>query len=135
MLSKQFTLSWIATFIATMAYGFVVYGVLLSDFYLANSGDVVMRPEGTEEMQWMIFGNILMAYALVRIFAHGYENKGIGEAVRFGAIVGVLWGAVEFINYAIMPGTIIGMWVGFFANIGMFVFASIILSKVYKATS
>lgn len=134
MLNKQFILSWLAAFVAMNIYGFGVYVHLLADFYAANLGEIAYRPEGTEKMEWLMLGYILMSYTMVRIFIHGYKDKGTVEAVRFGLLVGVFWSSIEFFNYAFMPGTFNAMWVGFFANIGFFIFTSIIMAKVYKIT-
>lgn len=137
MPDKQFLISWVAVFLTTMIFGYVVFGVLMADFWAdpANTGDVVVRPEGSELMEWVAIANLIFAYVFVRVWRHGYEGTGIGEGVRYGLMMGVFWGTFEMINYAFMPVPMNTMMIGFAGDVAMFVVAGIVLAKVYPAVA
>jgi len=135
MLSKRFLISWLAVFISLMAYGFIVYNFLLGDYFASNKSTDMMRPVEEQLPEWMAIGSALIAYAFVRIFDHDYKGTGIGEGIRYGLLMGVFWGSVEFIFYATMPVPLNLVFVSFVVDVGMFVTSGIVLSTVYRKVS
>ena len=127
MLDKRFLIHWGAVFVTLMAYGFIVYNLLLGDYLASSMSPDLMRPEDEQLAQWMAIGTALMAYAFVRIFRHNGLDKGISEGIGFGLLMGVFWGSVEFINYAMMPISLDLALVSFLVDVGMFVTSGFVL--------
>ncbi len=83
-------------------------------------------------MHWFFIAYALMAVPFSMIFAKGYENRGLGEGVRFGLLIGIFLGAVNLIFYAVQPSTLNLTIITFLADIGMTVAAGLALAAVYK---
>lgn len=131
MFNKQMILSTLAVAVTTMVYGFLVFGIAMSDFYMANQGDMVFRPEGTELMEWMTLAQILIAFGFVWVWSHDVKGEGLMEGARFGFFMGLFWGGVEMINYALMPMPMNVMLIGYVLDIIMFMVAGGVLALVW----
>ena len=97
----------IAVVIATVvdaAYGFVVYGNMLTSQFTAFPG--VFRPADTQTtyMPALLVGLLVGMFAATYIYAKGYEGgSGVQEGARFGALVGIFnAGYVVATTYAVM---------------------------------
>ena len=92
--SKKRIMATLAGFVILFLLGWLLYGMLLMDFYQANSGTVigVMREES--EMIWwaLIVGNLLQAYLLVYIFGKWANITSFGGGLKAGAILGLILG-------------------------------------------
>jgi hypothetical protein len=80
--------------------GYLFYGMLLADFFAANSTAEI----GRETPIWwaVVVGEMLMA-ALVTMSIDWSGASGWMEAAKVGAIVGFLaWGAVNMIQYGVI---------------------------------
>ncbi len=92
--SKKRIMATLAGFVILFLLGWLLYGMLLMDFYQANSGTVsgVMREES--EMIWwaLIVGNLLQAYLLVYIFGKWANITSFGGGLQAGAILGLILG-------------------------------------------
>jgi hypothetical protein len=89
-MNKKFLIAWVVMFVAYMALGIVVHGVLLKDDYLATG---MMRPEEEAQklMHLMILAHVFLAGAFTWIYARGVENKPwLGQGLRFGLAVAIL---------------------------------------------
>lgn len=133
MPNKRFVISWIAVFVTLMVSGFIVFAVLLASFLEANSGGMAFRADGEELFQWILAGNALIAYAFVWIYDRGNDGTGVGQGLRYGLAMGVFWGGVEMILYAIQPGTLTGMMGAIAADFAIYILAGVVLAKVYDA--
>lgn len=71
---------WAALFVMDL----IIHTVLLSGAYAETSH--LWRPEAEMwgKMWIMYLGSLALSFFFVFIFAKGYENKGIGEGLRFG---------------------------------------------------
>jgi hypothetical protein len=70
--------------------GWLVWGILLMDFYTANYNQVMNRPE-TDMVWWaMIVSNLATALLLTLILKWS-GAKGIMDGLKIGAIVGLLF--------------------------------------------
>lgn len=132
MFSKRIMVSTLAVFITMMVFGFVVFGVLLGDFYAANQGDLAVRPEGEVLMGWLAVAELIMSYTFVLIWSHDAQDKGVNEGIRFGFFMGLFWASVEIMNYAFMPMQMNVMIIGFILDLVMFMLAGAVLSVVWK---
>ena len=76
--------------IAYFLLGWLVWGILLMDFYTANYSQVMNRPE-TDMVWWaMIVSNLATALLLTLILKWS-GAKGIMDGLKIGAIVGFLF--------------------------------------------
>jgi hypothetical protein len=76
--------------IAYFLLGWLVYGILLMDFYSANMNSCANKPDG--EMTWwaMIVSNFVFALLLTLILKWS-GAKGIADGLKTGALFGFLW--------------------------------------------
>lgn len=132
MFSKRMIVSTLAVFVTMMTFGFVVFGLLLHEFYAANQGGLSLRPQGEELMGWLTAAELIMAYAFVWIWAHDANKGGVNEGLRFGCFMGLFWATVEMMNYAFMPMQMNVMIMGFILDIVMFMCAGAVLSVVWS---
>jgi hypothetical protein len=102
MNSNRSILAGIAGGVVFFLLGYVVYGMLLSNFMQTHAGTATNVPRNMNDyMLWLIaVGNLLYAFLLVYIFGKaGISTVGSGFAT--GAIVGLLTTASSaFISYA-----------------------------------
>ncbi len=131
-MSKRFLIHSAVVFVVFSLYGFVVHGILLEDTY--NKVPGLWRPQAETDalMHWFFIAYALMAVPFAMIFAKGYENRGLGEGLRFGLLIGIFLGAVNLIFYAVQPSTVNLTIITFLADIGMTVAAGLALAAVYK---
>ena len=92
MTAKNRIMATLAGFVVYFMLGFLLYGVLLMDFYSANAGTAtgVMRID--DDMQWwaLIAGNVMMSYLLVYIFGTWANITTFGGGLKAGAIIGLI---------------------------------------------
>jgi hypothetical protein len=93
----------VAGTIADMAYGFLVYGILLADQFGRFPG--VYRP--ASDMSYMpvlAAGALVAVLAATVIYSKGYEGRsGLEEGLRFGVLIGLFAiGYVAMVNYAVL---------------------------------
>ncbi|MFM9837293.1 MAG: DUF1761 family protein [Cyclobacteriaceae bacterium] len=90
--AKKRIMATLAGFIVYFMLGFLLYGILLSDFMGANTGSAtgVMRTD--DDMQWwaLIVGNVVQAYLLVYIFGNWANITTFGGGLKAGAIIGFI---------------------------------------------
>ena len=103
-MSKRFWIAFVACYFASQALGFLINGVLLADSYKALAH--VWRPEAEMNAKmWIFFVTAFISvFLFCYIFTKGYENKGLMEGVRYGALMGVLMSVpIAYDSYVIYP--------------------------------
>ncbi|NNL53800.1 MAG: hypothetical protein HKP32_01455 [Woeseia sp.] len=133
--NKSFWIGYVVVFIAAQAMNFVIHEVLLGATY--QSLGSVFRPEAEmTEMMWIMFaGGAVSLFVFCYIFTKGYENRGIGEGIRYGLLIGLLLAVPYALDqYVVYPisAFVAAMWL----ISGLFTFAVLgaIFSAVYKPT-
>ncbi len=90
--AKKRLMATLAGFVVYFMLGFILYGVLLMDFYSSHTGTAtgVMRIDA--DMQWwaLIAGNVVQAYLLVYIFGNWANITTFGGGLNAGAIIGFI---------------------------------------------
>lgn len=104
-MNKKFFISTLLVFVATMACGFLVHGVLLYDYYAALPN--LFRPEADAQQYFpiMLLAHVIMSASLVWIYRQGKSAKPfLTQGLRFGFGMG-MFGAVSIymIFYAVQP--------------------------------
>lgn len=91
---KKRLLATLAGFVVFFLLGWLLYGMLLMDFFNNNQGTAtgVMRTE-TEMVWWALaLGNLMQAYLLVYIFGNWANITTFGGGFKAGLIIGLIIG-------------------------------------------
>lgn len=133
MNTKRFWLAFVAVYVVYHFFGWVVHGVWLAPAYDQVEG-VFRSEEEMNALTWVFFvTSLVMVWAFCFIFTRGYENRGIGEGVRYGLYMGLFMMILQaFDSYAIYPlpyGLVLN-W--FLSGIVMFIVMGIVLAAVYR---
>lgn len=110
-MNKKFLLAWIVIFVAWMAGSFVVHGVLLHDDYAQLSNLFRSEADVQPYFPLMIVAHVILAGALVWIYAQGVQPKPwAAQGLRFGIAVALLTVIPTYIIYYVvqpMPGVVV----------------------------
>jgi hypothetical protein len=111
-MNKRFVTAWIVLFVLWMAGSFVVHGVLLGADYASVQQLFRLPADSQHYFPWMLLAHVLLAGALVWIYARGREagKPWLGQGLRFGVAVALLTIVPTYmIYYAVqpMPGAIV----------------------------
>lgn len=120
----------IAGYAFLFGFDYVVHHILLMDIYTQTMD--LWRPEEEMSFPLMIAYNVLLVAILGFIFTRNYEEKGIGEGLRFGVSMGALLALMNAASYIWMPIPLelaLG-WGG--AGLGAAIGIGIIFSLIYK---
>ena len=106
-MDKKFLVAWLTLFVAWMAGSFVVHGVLLGADYAKLAHLFRTEADSQAYFPFMLLAHVLLAGALVRIYARGVEAKPwVGQGLRFGVTVALLTVVPTYlIYYAVQPMT------------------------------
>ena len=103
MKTKRLIPAILVTFIFIFAYEWGFHGVFLKSLY--ETTPQLWRPMAImpQYMPYLFAGQFFMAVFLGLIFSKGYENRGIGEGIRFGLLIGLLLSSGHLMWYAVSP--------------------------------
>ncbi len=133
MNTKRLLVSFVATYIVYNILGFLIHSVWLADTYASLAA--VWRPEAemTSKM-WVFFvTRAFFCFFFCYIFARGYENKGLGEGLRFGVIIALFYTLpVAYDSYVIypIPYSLVLQWL--FSGLVVSIILGIVVAMVYK---
>lgn len=118
-------------FVVKLILDFILHGVLMGAQYEATQS--LWRPDMMDLMwiNWVI--NLVVAFCLTWIFSKGFENKGMMEGVRFGAVVGVMLSVGmaygTYMSFEI-PYSMAIQW--FFYGIVEYIIVGVVLAMVFQ---
>lgn len=94
MTAKSRILATIVGFVVLFMLGWLFYGLLLMDFYEANTGSATNVARAEEDMVWwaLILGNFLQAYFLVYVFSKWPNITTFGAGAKAGFVLGLILG-------------------------------------------
>ena len=134
MNTKRFLMSFVAAYLVYHVFGNLTHDVWLDPVYedLAS----VFRPqEQMKQMMWIFFvTSAVMTLMFCYIFTCGYQNRGIGEGIRYGLYMGLFFMVVySYDTYVIypLPYHLILKW--FVSGMVMFIAMGAVVSLVYKS--
>ena len=82
---------------------------------------------------WAIVAScLLQGLALGAIFVQGHKNTGIGEGLRFGALIAWFVASIYLLFYALQPWTPVTFAVAAVTDGIMYVGAGVVLALLYK---
>ncbi len=104
-MSKQFIISALVMFLATLVVGFVVHASLLGPDYAALPNLYRSEEDSANYFQYMLLAHVLMGIGLTWVYRMGRDDSAwIGQGLRFGAALIVLITIpVYMIFYAVQP--------------------------------
>ncbi len=81
-------------FVVFFLLGWLLYGMLLMDFFSSNAGSAIGVSRSESEMVWwaLIGGNVLQAYFLVYVFDKMNNVKSFMAGLKAGAVIGLILG-------------------------------------------
>ena len=133
MNTKRLLMAFVATYIVYQILGYLIHQVWLADTYQSLSA--VWRPE--EEMMskmWVMFvSSAFFCFFFCYIFARGYENRGLGEGIRYGVIITLFYTLpVVYDSYVIypIPYSLVLQWL--FSGLVVTIILGIVAAIVYK---
>ncbi|MEY2855120.1 MAG: hypothetical protein RL030_2252 [Pseudomonadota bacterium] len=98
---RKFIVGTVVGAVALFAVGYLLFEVLLSDFYAANRGAAT----GVDRESGIIWAQVLgaLAYAALICYAMGARGAGsVSAGVKAGAVVGfLLWFAADLTLYSL----------------------------------
>lgn len=129
-MNKKVLLGCVAVFITIQALDFLVHGVLLASTYASLAS--LWRPDMDSKVWIMWVVTFIGSFLFSFIFSKGYENKGIGEGLRYGFYIGV-WMSTGFAygTYAMIaiPYSLALQW--FIYGVIEYVIAGAVLALVF----
>ena len=133
MNTKRFWMAFVAAYLVYHALGFLIHAIWLDPSYQDLAS--VFRPkEQMDQMMWIIFlPSAVLTLMFCYIFTRGYENRGIGEGVRYGLYMGLFFMVVQAYDaYLIypLPHHLVFKW--FVSGMVVFVAMGAVVSLVYK---
>ena len=132
-MNKRFWMAFAACYVVGQGLGFVINIVLLADIYKSLAH--VWRPEAEMNAKMWIFfvTSFVSIFLFCYIFTRGYENKGVMEGVRYGALIGVLLSFPmaydSFVVYPITYNLVLG-W--FFTGLAYWIILGAVLALIYR---
>ncbi len=119
---KKIMIAGIAGGIIYFLLGWLVYGILLKDFYAAHMNNSSMRPEA--DMIWwaMIASNLLWGIFIAYIFNRWANINTVSAGLSAGAIIFLFIGlsmSLGFYAYTTMYGDMTGMVVDILVGVVM----------------
>ena len=90
--TKKFLTGTLAGGVVYFFLGYLIYGVLLQEFYEVNSGSATGVMRADEEMVWwaLILGNLAFAALITYIFLKWAHISTFKSGLRGGAAIGLL---------------------------------------------
>lgn len=126
---QRYVISALVTFVFVALYEFLVHGYLLMDIYTQTKE--LWRPQEESNMIFMFASQLGFAAVAAYIFTLHYEDKGIGEGVRFGLYIGMLIGAIDIGTYSYLPIPMVLMLSWVLASLLKGLGSGVVLSLVY----
>lgn len=128
----RFGLTVLAGFVFIFAYDYLVHASFLMPFYEETPQLWLDADTMGDRFWWMILMQILVVKFSAFIFSRNFEGRGIGEGLRFGAMLGALLAVLMMMPYAYMPisMTLALLWgvAEFFRGLGL----GLIFALVYR---
>lgn len=104
MNKKRFVITFIVVFVLLEFINYLVYNVIMMPSY--ESVKNVFRPyDDLMSKMWIMYvADIVWSFFFVFIFVKGYENKGVGEGIRYGIYIGLFQSFIAaYAQYVVYP--------------------------------
>ncbi len=130
---QRYVIGSIAVFIFLLAAELVFHGVILSGCY--GEYTHLIRPGFLSSWYaiWLFLGYLMFSFGFCFIFTMGYENRGIGEGIRYGLYIAFAFVVSSIlIAYGVCttPSGLAATWIAGYLII--MVLAGIIIAAIYR---
>lgn len=88
-MGKKFWIACVAAFGIFEVFGYVLHGQLLQAAYEATKA--VWRPDMMDKLWIFALINLIVAFFFTLIYDQGREGKGVGESLRYGFYMGMMF--------------------------------------------
>jgi hypothetical protein len=92
MTGKTFAFATIAGAITSFIVGYLIYGVLMADFFANNAGSATGVMMEEPMMVGLVLGNVVYAAFLTLVLGSWAKVSSVGAGVKAGTLVGLLVG-------------------------------------------
>ncbi len=130
---KKLLMAFVGVYIVNQILTILVHAVWLGPTYGALAE--VWRPEAElTAKSWIMFvTSAFFCFFFCYIYARGVEGKGIGEGVRYGAIIGLFVGVQQAYDwYAILPIPYSLAFKWFVSGMAVTIILGIVVAMIYK---
>ncbi|NBX73905.1 MAG: hypothetical protein EBZ69_06300 [Alphaproteobacteria bacterium] len=128
----KFLVSVTGLFVFTVLFDHVVHGTLLLPLYESTS-TLWRSATDVQSLSTLDYVfKLMLSVVITLLFTRHFEDKGIGEGIRFGIFTGLVYGVMKLSAYIHLP---ISLDLALGWGIGSLVYAilgGIILSMLYK---
>lgn len=103
MTTNKILIGGLIGFVVTFILGFLIYGMLLTDFFTSTAGTATGVTRGDEDMLWipMIIGHLALGFLLAIILGRWAGIKTFSSGAMAGAVIGFLMATTyDMIMYA-----------------------------------
>ena len=128
-MNKKVWIGFIAVFLTLEVLDFLFHGVLLASTY---SSLTIWRADMASKMWIIHLVTLIGSFFFAFIFSKGFENKGIGEGVRYGFYIGIWMGVgMAYGTYAMIaiPYSLALEW--FCISVVEYIAAGVVLASVF----
>ncbi|RMF71271.1 MAG: hypothetical protein D6740_06990 [Alphaproteobacteria bacterium] len=133
---------WPRLVLATVVLYLVFFGLyaVTDEVVLSQLGEQmksVMRPgiEGSVFGAYQMVAYAVMTLVFALIFTYGREGRGLAEGARYGLLMGLLLGAVDFVWTIGLPLEPMLAFLAFARDLVIFVIAGILLAFLYRPSN
>jgi len=131
--NKTFWLGFVAVFAVAQVLGFLIHQIMLDQTYQSLAS--VFRPEAEmmDKMWIMIVSSGISLLIFCYVFTKGYENRGIGEGIRFGVLIGLFLSLPYVLDqYVVYPITASLAMIWLVTGVVTFTILGAVFSAIYK---
>ena len=100
---KRFIVAFIAAYIFTFFWGWLLNGVLLKDIFAETPNLWRSQSEMMSLFHWIIIGQALVIFAFVMIYASGFAGGGVAAGIRLGILLEIAAIGMRLAIYAVQP--------------------------------
>lgn len=130
---QRYVIGSIAVFVFLLIIELIFHKVLLIGCY--DEYTQTIRPGFLNSWYaiWLFLGYLIFAFGFCFVFTKGYENKGIGEGIRYGLYIAIAFVvSSSLIGYAVcaIPLKLIVAWIIGYPII--MILAGIIIAAIYR---
>jgi len=130
---KKFIIAFVVVFVLLEIMSYLVNNVFLMSAYEANKAAFRPMADMMSKMWVMYVTDLIWSFFFVFFFIKGYENKGLGEGIRFGVYMGLFFSLVNaYSAYVVypLPYSLTFQW--FVYGLIEMIILGIALSLIYK---
>lgn len=132
-MNKRFWMAYIAVYVAHAVLSFLVHGIVLGATYEALAQLWRPKAEMDAMMPIMFASNAVWLFLFCWIFTRGYENQGVAEGVRYGALIGLFVSVMSaFDSYVIYPLPLRLVLIWLVSSIVTFTLLGAVLAAIYR---